>query len=103
LFDFTTAQQQTSIPTDPGISHNRGRTLWELYTAKMFVLTQQWTSKTINKTCFKQGIKDLIPFLEETKHCLNYNEEGTVEYHILTLATKALFNTKETLTFIDFM
>ncbi len=34
---------------DPGLSHNRGRTLWELYSAKVFLLTKQFQTQQIDK------------------------------------------------------
>ena len=88
---------------DPGLSHNRGRTLWEMYSVKAFVLSQKWTSHDMSKEDFKNGIKELVPMLEEVKRCLMYCGKGTFEFHVFKLADKTLINTKETLTFIDFM
>ena len=55
----------------------------------------------MNKSQFKEEIKELLPILEETARCLQFSPEGSFEHHVLLLARKALVNTKETLTFID--
>ena len=88
---------------DPGLSHNRGRSLWELYSAQAFLLSQEFQTQKISKNEFKIGIQNLLPSLDEIIRCLKYYPQGTLEYHVCQTASKALIRNKETLSFIDLM
>ena len=102
--DFCTDYLKAMDIIDPGLSHNRGRSLWELYSVLAYQLSQDWKSQKIPKSEFKERIHKLVPILEETIRCLKYyTTEGTLEYQVCKMATKALVNTKETLSFIDLM
>ena len=100
--EFCTDYLKAMDIIDPGLSHNRGRSLWELYSVLAFQLSQEWKDQKISKSQFKTRIQSLIPTLEETIRCLTYyDSEGTLEYQVCKMATKALVNTRETLSFID--
>ena len=86
---------------DPGLSHNRGRTLWELYSVQAFILGQKWQNQTISKNDFKKSLKELIAMLEDTKNCLEHCPSESFENKVYKWSTKALINTKDTLTFLD--
>lgn len=88
---------------DPGLSHNRGRTLWELYSVQAFMTSQKWTKGQITKQVFKEEIKEMLTMLEEVSRCLQYSASGSFEHNVYLLSKKAYSNTKETLTFIDLM
>ena len=88
---------------DAGISHNRGRTLWELYSAEVFLLHQAWTVEQISKDGFKKGLERCKTHLLETRKVLEHSEEGSFEMRIRALAEKALRNINETLDCLDFV
>lgn len=88
---------------DPGLSHNRGRTLWELYSVQAFMTSQKWTKGQLSKENFKQEIRELLSILEQVSRCLMYSHPGSFEHNVYLLSQKAISNTKETLTFIDLM
>ena len=102
--EFCTDYLKAMDIIDPGLSHNRGRSLWELYSVLAYQLSQEWNEQKVSKSQFKTRIQSLIPILEETIRCLTYyDSEGTLEYQVCKMAAKALVNTKETLSFIDLM
>ena len=88
---------------DPGLSHNRGRTLWELHTVQAFQLGQKWKKQSISKDNFKQSLQHFVSVLEDIKKCLEFSLENTFEHQIYKLSCKALVNTKDSLLFLDHM
>ncbi len=102
--DYCQDYLQAMDVIDPGLSHNRGLVLWEIYSVKAFILSQQFTSGQISKSEFKTEISEFVPLLQEVRQCLEYIcVPGTVEGQVYKMALRALVNTKETLTFIDLM
>jgi len=83
---------------DAGISHNRGRTLWELYSIQMFILNKSFNiDKSISKGEFKDGLRSLLNILKEVNRCLRHSEKGSQEESIFQFSTKATMQCKETL------
>ena len=88
---------------DVGISHNRGRTLWELHTVQAFQLGQKWKNQSISKEKFKESLRHFVTVLEEVKKCLEFSLENSFEHQIYKLSCKAYVNTKDSLLFLDHM
>ena len=88
---------------DPGLSHNRGLTLWEMYSVKAFLLSTNWQGGRLKKSQFKEEILNLIPILQDVVDCLKFSPNDSFEMNVFKMAQKALINTKETLTFVDLM
>jgi len=86
---------------DSGISHNRGITLWELYSAEMNLISQAWNQQKIGKSMFVRGIKKMIGYLDQAQFCLNLSQPETFEMQIYDLSIKALTQCNETLDVLD--
>ena len=50
---------------DKGISHNRGRTLWELYSVRVFKLHSAFQLQSISVDKFVKGLEGLLEMLAE--------------------------------------
>ena len=50
---------------DKGISHNRGRTLWELYSVRVFKLHSAFQLQSISVDKFVKGLGGLLEMLAE--------------------------------------
>ena len=52
---------------DKGISHNRGRTLWELYSVRVFKLHRAFQLQSISADNFVRGLEGLLGMLAEVR------------------------------------
>ena len=50
---------------DKGISHNRGRTLWELYSVRVYKLHRAFQLQSISADKFVMGLEGLLGMLAE--------------------------------------
>ncbi|XP_059097869.1 SET domain-containing protein SmydA-8-like isoform X2 [Tigriopus californicus] len=88
---------------DPGISHNRGRTLWEMYSACVFQSQIDFQNQTISKKGFQDSLPNLRQILLEVQRCLRFSEGGSFEAKIVELSQKALISVDEINKFLDMM
>ena len=113
---------------DRGISHNRGRTLWELYSVRVYKLHTAFQLQGISADKFVRGLEGLLGMLAEVwisscwfsllitpnplsvlcetfqvQKCLRYNEAATFEGKVFELTAKAIAACKETIQFARMM
>ena len=78
-----------------------GKTHWEWYSAKIFLLQTDFSLQTISKEVFKSGLREILVALNKLQNCLKLSQEGTFEAKILEYSHKAIGSINDTLTFLD--
>jgi len=86
---------------DPGLSHNRGLTLWELHSASTFLINKLFKEDKISAEKFLDGLKESLNTVVETIYCLQFNQEGTREFQIREVAITAEQNLRKAVEFFS--
>jgi len=86
---------------DPGISHNRGLTLWELHSAKTFLINKRFREDKVSAMKFLEELKDSLAIVREAAYCLQFNQVRTAEYKVRTLSLAAEENLQKAIQFFS--
>lgn len=74
---------------DPGISHNRGTTLWELHAATSFLANKRFQEERLAPVKFVASLASCLETVREAQHSLQFSKEGSNEEGMWRAAAEA--------------
>ena len=74
---------------DPGISHNRGMTLWEIHAATSFLANKRFAEERLSPVRFIEMLSECLEAVREAKFSLQFNKEGSNEAEMRRAACEA--------------
>ena len=74
---------------DPGISHNRGMTLWEIHAATSFLANKRFAEEKLSPVRFIEMLSECLEAVREAKFSLQFNKEGSNEAEMRRAACEA--------------
>ena len=74
---------------DPGISHNRGMTLWEIHSATSFLANKRFKEERLAPLKFLEMLSTCLEAVREAKFSLQFNKEGSNEAQMRRAACEA--------------
>ena len=74
---------------DPGISHNRGITLWEIHATTSYLANKRFQEERLAPVKFLERLSECLETVREAKFSLQFNKEGSNEAEMRRAAIEA--------------